>query len=312
LPVMMHPKLLPGDFLYLPRGTIHHAPNQDAKLPSVHLTISSFQRQSLFDLVQKSFEEAMSELWEDDESLRRSLPWRSLSTSSPDHAGIRSAVAQQLRRLADVVEEEAKGNSSGPVAGALAELGAEFVQHRMPPQASNDSSADSMALVSPSSRLFVPDPTSFAIVPLPGAEDAVKLVHCLGNSRQEHMMKHPSTDADHQDSFPPFQEEAEEEQLEEDEEESLDDDYDEDNAGQLMSAHAADTIRCLCSSTTVESLESTFRKAGVPKSSWPEVCNVMTQLLALGLVQESEDAAAATPAEGPNKKKSKKRKLAKD
>lgn len=48
--------------LYFPRGVIHHAPNQGGS-PSVHLTISSFQRQSLYDLVQKTFEEVILKLF---------------------------------------------------------------------------------------------------------------------------------------------------------------------------------------------------------------------------------------------------------
>ena len=61
--------------LYFPRGVIHHAPNQawapgyadvtwsQAGSPSVHLTISSFQRQSLYDLVQKTFDEVILKLF---------------------------------------------------------------------------------------------------------------------------------------------------------------------------------------------------------------------------------------------------------
>lgn len=80
------PRYSSGDLdpeLYFPRGIIHHAPNKDSSSLSVHLTISTFQRQTLYDLVQKTFEEAMSELWEEDEMLRRALPWKALTVQAP-------------------------------------------------------------------------------------------------------------------------------------------------------------------------------------------------------------------------------------
>merc|ERR1712232_955977 len=162
---MQEPELHAGDLLYFPRGIIHHAPNQDASTSSVHLTISTFQRQTRYDLAQKAFEEAMSELWEDDEALRRSLPWRALAPGASCHAALCKDVSAIFRRLADAFDAEASSAQAageadaegGPVAVALAELGAEFVRHRMPPAGGlQHSSEESMCLVSPATRLCVP------------------------------------------------------------------------------------------------------------------------------------------------------------
>ncbi|CAE7921135.1 RIOX2, partial [Symbiodinium necroappetens] len=188
-PPLLSPKLSAGDLLYFPRGTIHYAPNKDSTEASVHLTVSAFQRQSLYDLVQKTFEEAMSELWEDEALLRRALPWPALATGAWSELGsLRSSVASQLRALADMVEAEAASppTSPGPVASALAELGAEFVKHRMPPQ----SQATEVAIITPGSMVRL-EPTALALLPRPGDEEGATLHHYGHNSRRNHMMNHP-------------------------------------------------------------------------------------------------------------------------
>eukprot|EP00931_Biecheleriopsis_adriatica_P076736 TRINITY_DN50418_c0_g1_i1.p1 TRINITY_DN50418_c0_g1~~TRINITY_DN50418_c0_g1_i1.p1 ORF type:complete len:487 (+),score=124.24 TRINITY_DN50418_c0_g1_i1:121-1461(+) len=315
-PTMMEPKLKPGDLLYFPRGVIHHAPNQDAKQASVHLTISAFQRQTLFDLVQKSFEEAMSELWEEDEALRRTLPWGALSPGSPALGGLRSAVAKQLRLLADAVESEAAGKAeaAGPVAGALAELGAEFVKHRMPPMSKAEEEEDCMSLVTPSSRVVIVDASSLALLPLPGTEDgSARLLHHLGNSRRDHMMKHP--ESEQQGSALSSAEEGEEEELEEDDEEEGQEEDEEENReddseqpGIPISGHVALALRQLCgtSGRAAVPLEAALQEAKVPKSSWSDVCRSLTTLVALGLARVEEETKGSDQAKGGPKKKRKK------
>lgn len=73
----------------------------------MHLTISTFQKQSLFDVAMKTFEEGMAERWEGDEALRKAIAWGALSPGSPAYPGLCAGVAAQLRRLADSVEAEA-------------------------------------------------------------------------------------------------------------------------------------------------------------------------------------------------------------
>merc|ERR1719188_460132 len=96
---------------------IHYAPNTNSKLPSVHLTISTMQRQTLFDLTNKTFEEAMSVMWEGDETMRKALPWNVLTPSCLAFPGVCSSVAALLRRLAEAVDAEAQ-TAARRVAGA--------------------------------------------------------------------------------------------------------------------------------------------------------------------------------------------------
>ncbi|CAE7483709.1 RIOX2 [Symbiodinium microadriaticum] len=286
-PPLLSPKLSAGDLLYFPRGTIHYAPNKDSTEASVHLTVSAFQRQSLYDLVQKTFEEAMSELWEDEALLRRALPWPALATGAWSELGsLRSSVASQLRALADMVEAEAASppTSPGPVASALAELGAEFVKHRMPPQ----SQATEVAIITPGSMVRL-EPTALALLPRPGDEEGATLHHYGHNSRRNHMMNHPKPAMENLGSERLMgEEQGEEEDLEEDEEVEP--------AGaktQMVSAHVEAALRHLgaASAQGHAKVEEILRKADVPQEAWSEVCQVLTQLAAVGVAEVKEGPA---------------------
>ncbi|CAK8988542.1 unnamed protein product [Durusdinium trenchii] len=273
----MRPKLLPGDLLYFPRGIIHHAPNKDVSSPSVHLTISTFQRQTVYDLVQKTFEEAMSELWEEDEELRKALPWKALTLAPPNKL-LSSAVAQQLRRLADAVEAESSEDTPGAVAAALGELGAEFVRHRMPPRQKEEVEVSLVGLRS-TVRL---DISAIALLPVPGDIDdaAARLIHCASNMRKNHMMNHPAgADAGH--CFPGNAEEAEPEEAEEEDLEG-DEVLDPADPGQVLSGPVVVALRHICSSEP-KTLQELLQEAKVPPERWQEVCQLLTQLTALGL-----------------------------
>lgn len=274
----MRPKLLAGDLLYFPRGIIHHAPNKDSSSPSVHLTISTFQRQTLYDLVQKTFEEAMSELWEEDEMLRRALPWKALTVQAPQKE-MSAAVAKQLRRLADAVEAESATEGPGAVAAALGELGMEFVRHRMPPQVREDE----VRLVGLRDVVFV-DASAVALQPIleDVDEDAARMLHCASNARKNHMMNHPP------ETTAQGHEEAEEEAMEADE--VLPD------PGQILSGTVANALRHLCNSEP-KTLQELLKEAEIPEGSWQEVCQVLTQLAAMGLakVKETPEAKASQP-----------------
>lgn len=283
----MRPKLSAGDLLYFPRGIIHHAPNKDSSAPSVHLTISTFQRQTLYDLVQKTFEEAMSELWEEDETLRRALPWKALTLQAPQKE-MSMAVAKQLRRLADAVEAESSGEGPGAVAGALGELGMEFVRHRMPPQVKQDE----VRLVGLRDVVIV-DTSAIALQPVPEDvdEDAARMLHCASNARKNHMMNHPP-EATAQGQV----EEAEEEAMEADEVLA--------DPGQVLSGTVAKALRHLCNSEP-KTLQELLKEAEIPESSWQEVCQVLTQLAAMGLakVKEAPEAKALKPASKTKKRR---------
>eukprot|EP00434_Breviolum_minutum_P001077 symbB.v1.2.000943.t1/scaffold45.1/size390604/6 len=248
----MRPKLL-----YFPRGIIHHAPNKDASSPSVHLTISTFQRQTLYDLVQKTFEEAMSELWEEDEALRKALPWNALTLRAPQNE-MSAAVAKQLRRLADAVDTESTtSDATGPVAAALENMAAEFVRHRMPPQVKQDE-----ACLVGLRHTVVLDTSALALLPVDGDEDEDAARMCPGHKTYRELWK--------------ISEEAEEEAMEADE--VLKD------PGQVLSGPVAKALRRLCTSQP-KILQELLLEANVPKESWQEVCRLLTQLAALGLAK---------------------------
>jgi len=312
-PAMMKPMLEVGDLLYMPRGTIHYAPNQDKKEASVHLTISTMQQQTVYDLISKTFEEAMAELWETDESLRRSLPWQALSAGSPEYPKMCTAVAESMRRVADAIDEEAKTSAEGEyaeggggcVAGALSELSAEFVKHRMPPTISS-TEVVSCSMVTPASHVEVIDTSALSLVPLPGDDEgSVSLRHCIGNSRRNHMMTHPQSDPTGGSDGEEGEEEENEKGAEEDEESAQEGESDGGSAGDSeglqLDPHLAMAFRELCASCAGsskplaagiasnsgcgEGLASVLLRAKVPESSWSDVCSLLTQLSAIGLVR---------------------------
>lgn len=281
----------------------------------------------------------MAELWEEDEELRRSVPWRALAPGSVSYPKLCSSVAKLMREVADAIEEEAgtaatdsaAGHPTGCIANALAELGEEFVKHRMPPLSTGmgDNEVDSVTLVSPKSFVSVVDPGALALVPLPGADEhSAKLLHFVGNSRRNHMMTHPQLDGpdatgtglshDVGDDIGQAvleEEEAEEENDTDGEEDEEEEDGDEDgDSGQVVSESVANTLRVLCRSSAKEDgpiekspasgrpsqvLETVLEQAEVPQSSWNEVCGVLTQLASLGLVRVS----SAQPRQSKRKKK---------
>eukprot|EP00913_Durusdinium_trenchii_P010995 g10320.t1 len=255
----MRPKLLPGDLLYFPRGIIHHAPNKDSRM-------------------MLTFEEAMSELWEEDEELRKALPWKALTLAPPNKL-LSSAVAQQLRRLADAVEAESSEDTPGAVAAALGELGAEFVRHRMPPRQKEEVEVSLVGLRS-TVRL---DISAIALLPVPGDIDdaAARLIHCASNMRKNHMMNHPAgADAGH--CFPGNAEEAEPEEAEEEDLEG-DEVLDPADPGQVLSGPVVVALRHICSSEP-KTLQELLQEAKVPPERWQEMMHE-----ALGVVDKNWD-----------------------
>lgn len=71
---MMEVALEPGDLLYFPRGVIHQATTDDASPHSLHLTLSTAQRNTWIDLMEHGIPMAMDEARAQHMVLRRSLP----------------------------------------------------------------------------------------------------------------------------------------------------------------------------------------------------------------------------------------------
>mmetsp|Transcript_76332 Transcript_76332/g.150963 ORF Transcript_76332/g.150963 Transcript_76332/m.150963 type:complete len:495 (+) Transcript_76332:52-1536(+) len=262
----LQPRLSSGDLLYFPRGTIHYAPNRDGNSASVHLTVSAFQRQSVFDLSSKVFEEAMSEMWEVDEKLRHALPWRSLAPTSTEYPVLCRSMATVFSRLAKALEGEAKtaiANKGRPrdgfVATALAELGADFVRSRMPPRPRERPSV-TCDVVSPSSHVMVADTSVVALVPGLDAGAPAELIHCMRNSQEDHMMSRDMP------------------------EDGL-------NNGLELNPALSSILHELCATSSKGDnhkkypIESILRRLGVPNKNWPQLCQVLTGLAVQGVVQ---------------------------
>merc|ERR1712129_688966 len=130
-------------------------------------------------------------------------------------------------------------------------------------------------------------------------------------------MEEAEEEEDHDDDKVVLDEEEEEEEMEEDEAEDSesadDEEADGDHDAQIVSKPVADTLRLLCGLSSeaaglaeksgkrvrrAEVLESVLTRAEVPESSWSEVCGVVTQLAALGLLRVS----SAQPKQGKRRK----------
>ncbi|KAL0045819.1 hypothetical protein WJX82_005646 [Trebouxia sp. C0006] len=200
-----------GDVLYMPRGTVHQAVAQ--KDASTHLTISTYQNHSVGTLAQAVLHSAMQGQEEPlclPLSLRRGLPpgflyshgyqadkmrdlrKRPAAPTTPpqgdDASGqsLAQQVAAGLRELADKVEAQPELISK---ASDLMSL--DFMDSRAPPSEAS--------LVDVGSEPTLKDAavcraaTAFRLVPFdaPGADSRVplvKVISCLGNSIEDHMM----------------------------------------------------------------------------------------------------------------------------
>lgn len=131
--------LEPGDMLYLPRGTIHEArcvqgkdENQkDRDSPSVHVTISMFQKWTWADLLAESASMAIRSAANQDLHLRRTLPLRFGRFSGAAHTGLsedkrewfHEKVGKMLQRVAHKFPTDAAADA----------LAARFMRERLPP-----------------------------------------------------------------------------------------------------------------------------------------------------------------------------------
>merc|ERR1712190_175044 len=136
--------------------------------------------------------------------------------------------------------------------------------------------------------------------------------NCIENSRRNHMMTHPESNQDdaageESGEEEPDAEEDEEAEDEESEEEAEDDD--EEDGGQTVSPEVVAALKELSAKTEPSpiaagnrkgphasggrSLASVLLQAKVPESSWPEVCNLLTQLSVMGLVRVGSEKSPA-------------------
>jgi hypothetical protein len=221
-PPSMEVTLRPGDCLYMPRGTVHHA---TASSQSSHLTISTYQRWTVLDIAHQVLGAAL-ELPATQltlpRPLKRSLEPRLLSTLSIDSKvkSLTSSIATALTDFARHIEE------NKVVEGLWDALIEDFMAHRLPPHPGQLPLPSTVSItdVPPfgiDDVLVARAPSFFLVMPpdkSTGTEPICRVLSCLENCRETHMLQ--STDYDlAQDSH----DEGEDDE-DEDEEDEEDDD----------------------------------------------------------------------------------------
>ena len=81
-PVVMDLVMQPGDLLYFPRGIVHQA-DAPSTVHSLHITVSTYQRNTWGDLMQKAVEGALATAIQEEPRFREGLPVDFL-----DHVGL--------------------------------------------------------------------------------------------------------------------------------------------------------------------------------------------------------------------------------
>eukprot|EP01061_Rhynchopus_euleeides_P012007 TRINITY_DN21609_c0_g2_i1.p1 TRINITY_DN21609_c0_g2~~TRINITY_DN21609_c0_g2_i1.p1 ORF type:complete len:540 (+),score=247.25 TRINITY_DN21609_c0_g2_i1:183-1802(+) len=237
-PAYLTPKLERGDLLYFPRGTIHYAPSVGDE-PSIHLTISTYQRVCNYEVVQKAFEEVMSMLWSEDENLRRGIPLLSTSMGA-DLSGVGKTVSAALQKAGKVASEH-RGDFTDL---AMQQVATDFVSCRHPPFIAPPAGTPFVE-ISAMSKVVLPDPSVITAAELPpdGESDEVvfSLLHCIFNKREMHMLgKAPDEVAEEAKG----EDEGEGEEDEEDEEEEEEEEDEENNI--IVDAATCQVVKALC------------------------------------------------------------------
>jgi len=141
---IMEVVLRPGDLLYLPRGTTHFAKSEGDE-HSVHVTLSTHQHSSYFDLLETSFPQMLRAATSERKEFRSGLPVgylfenRTLGQARKRRSGsstvLKENLAKMLRTIADdLMKDEA--HLKGSVAEAFHEgvdaFGIDFFLGRLP------------------------------------------------------------------------------------------------------------------------------------------------------------------------------------
>lgn len=184
--VLFDQVLQPGDMLYLPRGTIHQAEcpdgkgSSDAGGPSLHVTISAFQKWTWADLLLDSFQVAVQSAAAQDRSLRRTLPHRfgdfvGVSKGEEDEK-LRQWFEKTMRQMVRRVGKHYPTDAAGDM------LMARFMRERLPPplkRTKRKREADSNSLV----RAVAGGVARVVMDCKAGGDGLPRLFHCVNNKR---------------------------------------------------------------------------------------------------------------------------------
>ncbi|CAJ1380148.1 unnamed protein product [Effrenium voratum] len=181
---LMELVLKQGDLLYLPRGTVHKGEAVEGE-ESHHLTISTYQKFSWADFMQKVLPTALDQAAASEPRFREGLPLRCLSWLGEQHSAAprrrRAFLAQlrsRLRGLARYAAPAARG------AGDF--LGAQLVARRLPPVARRP--AEGVADVAARAvRWAEPGAVRVVVESRPGSEPEIQIYHSWDNAAENHM-----------------------------------------------------------------------------------------------------------------------------
>lgn len=200
--------LEPGDMLYLPRGTPHEAMAQGEgdETTSVHVTLSAYQKWTVGDLCtavcSAAGEQPAGSAAAPALGARRGLPAR-MALSRAARGSAAPLVAAELRRLANELDK--MGADSAALCAGIDLMAADFMASRLPPLPV-DTLPSALAL--PRARPApntMPDEGSCVRVESPGCVrvegigmggDSVRVVSCLANEREAHMMPPEDSESD--------------------------------------------------------------------------------------------------------------------
>lgn len=92
--------LKPGDLLYFPRGTIHHAKTLANGIHSTHITISTYQKHTWGDYLMCVFPKLLEEAMSTDAAFRKGLPINFMASEKlAQSSKLNSVVKQLLRKM---------------------------------------------------------------------------------------------------------------------------------------------------------------------------------------------------------------------
>ncbi|KAL1138398.1 hypothetical protein AAG570_008462 [Ranatra chinensis] len=125
--------LSPGDVLYFPRGFIHHAKTLPGE-HSLHITISTYQKSSWCDLLEKVLPLSLKKACEMDVDFRKGLPIGYLQNAGFAHskAFLRKELIQGLRTFVSKLEQYIDVDS------AVDQMGIQFMHDSLPPVFTED------------------------------------------------------------------------------------------------------------------------------------------------------------------------------
>lgn len=177
-------ELQPGDLLYFPRGIIHQA-KTSKDIHSLHITLSTYQRNTWGDFLKKCIPRALEIAIEEDVEFRKSLPLQYAQYMGVSNAEInvekRQAFEQKIKELTVKLTEYL------PIDAAADQMVKDFLHESLPPSLNLDKRLcsvhheknESKIAITSTSEIRIIHPTSIRLI----AEETVKLYYSLENTK---------------------------------------------------------------------------------------------------------------------------------